>query len=103
MRTPVDSVDVRKAGKIMNLYLVLTHYWYDEIEAGRKRVEYRNMADHWKKQIWDKRDKIKTVTFARGYSSTTQTFAVTGICVDECPIPNWTALYYCVSFEDITA
>ena len=31
------------------LHLAITYHWYDETVEGLKRVEYRNMTDHWRK------------------------------------------------------
>lgn len=33
------------------LDLSLTYHWYDEIESGRKTVEYREMSDYWRKRL----------------------------------------------------
>ena len=33
------------------LDLSLTYHWYDEIESGRKAVEYREMSDYWCKRL----------------------------------------------------
>lgn len=48
-----------------NLKLVLTYHWFDEIEAGRKTVEYREVKDTWKRL---ETEKYTTVTFYRGYA-----------------------------------
>ena len=88
--------------EILNLHLVLTHHWYDEIQAGRKRIEYREMSKFWDKRIWDKwcdGQKIKTVTFARGYTDTTSTYAVDAIDIGVCPYPEWNGLYYRIYFS----
>jgi len=81
------------------LHLVLTYYWYDKTESGRKRIEYRNMTDRWRRQIWERRDKITHVRFARGYTSTMQTFAVKKIDVGPCPIEGWDDEYYRIHFQ----
>lgn len=84
----------------MKLHLVLTHHWYDEIVSGRKRTEYREMSDFWRKRIWGKKDDIKTVTFARGYTDTTLTFDVVGIDQGSCPYPEWNDEYYRIHFKE---
>ena len=61
------------------LHLVLKHRWYDMIAAGIKREEYRDMKPCWEKQIWNKREEIRYVTFHRGYTNTTITKAVEDI------------------------
>jgi len=80
------------------LHLVLTYHWFDEIESGRKRKEYREMSPHWKRLIWDRRDKITHVRFARGYTSKTMTFPVEKIMKERCPYDGWDDVYYTLSF-----
>lgn len=87
----------------MNLHLVLTHHWFDEIRAGRKRIEYRAITAHWRNRIWKKRQYIKTVTFARGYTSETLTFNVVKIDMGHCPYPEWCALHYRIHFKEAAA
>ena len=93
----------------MNLHLVLTFEWFDLVESGVKRVEYRAMMNKagnepsvWAKRLWKKRDQIETVTFARGYTSTTLKFRVVKIDVGPCPYPGWPGNYYRVYFEDLS-
>lgn len=71
------------------LRLVLTHHWYDEIAADRKRVEYRAMTPHWNRRIGEAREQITRVTFSRGYSSTTLSRGVTHIDTGPCPYEGW--------------
>ena len=92
----------------MNVHLVLTYHWYDEVKSGHKRIEYRSMVkkdgvtpSKWVKHLWDRRGKITTVTFARGYTSTTQTFAVTKIDVGPCPYDGWPDQYYRIHFKEL--
>lgn len=77
------------AGSGITLHLVLTHHWFDETEAGRKRVEYRVMSPRWMDQIWERRNRIDAVRFARGYTSRTITRPVERIDIGSCPIPGW--------------
>ena len=77
------------AGSGITLHLVLTHHWFDETEAGRKRVEYRVMSPRWMDQIWERRNRIAAVRFARGYTSRTITRPVERIDIGPCPIPGW--------------
>lgn len=81
------------------LHLVLTYHWYDEIEAGRKDIEYRAMTPHWGKLIWDRRKRITSVRFARGYTSTMLVYPVIKIDVGRCPYPGWSGDYYRIHFE----
>lgn len=83
------------------LYLVLTHHWFDEIKAGQKRIEYREMTHHWRRLIGDRMEKITHVRFARGYTNTTLVFPVDKIDTGPCPIcPGWHGTYYRIHFSD---
>ena len=84
----------------ITLHLVLTYHWYDATAAGHKRIEYREITDNWRRRIWEKRDRIKYVTFSRGYTSTTQTFKVDQIHIGACPIKGWDANYYQIYFRE---
>ncbi len=55
----------------------LAHHWYDEIESGRKKVEFREGKPYWDRRLLD--HEVKTITFSRGYSSRRMTFEVKGI------------------------
>lgn len=83
------------------LHLVLTHHWYDETAAGHKRIEYRCMKPRWMRLIYERRDMIKRVRFSRGYTRTTQTFAVDKIDLGPCPIPGWSGQYFRIHFSDL--
>jgi hypothetical protein len=80
------------------LHLVLTAHWYDETVRGAKRIEYRDITEHWLKRIWERRDKITHVRFSRGYTKTAQTFRVRKIDLGRCPIPGWDGAYYRIHF-----
>jgi hypothetical protein len=88
------------------LNLVLTHHWYDETAAGRKRVEYRVTNNEWgapsvwSERLWKQRHNLQQVTFSRGYTSTTQTFDIVKIDIGPCPIPGWPGLYFRIHFKD---
>lgn len=50
--------------------LVLTYKWYDMIDKGGKREEYRLDTPYWRKRIdnWLEKDApYKVVSFSRGY------------------------------------
>ena len=51
------------------LSLVLKGEWYDLIEAGTKRQEYRDCSDYWTKRLenWWRDDEVCYVEFRRGY------------------------------------
>lgn len=54
------------------LYLTLKAKWFDMIEAGIKKEEYREMKDYWIKRLWtsdheyDPPKVFDAVCFARG-------------------------------------
>lgn len=94
-----DSAAVSGCERCLVLHLVLTYHWYDETESGRKRIEYRKMSDRWRRLIWDRRHEITHVRFARGYTSTMQTFEVEKIDVGSCPIEGWNDEYFRIHFK----
>lgn len=68
------------------LDLVLTYHWYDMIESGEKKEEYREIKPYWKRRLIEQpmdedsghvffRD-YDYVCFHRGYTSTTMIFTV---------------------------
>jgi len=81
------------------LHLVLKHYWFHATVYGDKRIEYREMTDHWKKRIWDRKEEITTVRFSRGYTSEVVEYAVDLIDVGPCPIEGWDGYYYRIHFS----
>ena len=85
---------------VLVLHLVLTEYWYDEIDAGRKLTEYRAMSDHWKRLIWGRRDKITHVRFQRGFKKNPpkMTYEVSEIDVGKCPYEGWDDDYFRIHF-----
>lgn len=86
--------------KPVDIHLILTYHWYDEIDAGRKWVEYREQSDYYKRMFLrnykllkqrygDKNTpllylykNIRSVIFHRGYTSTTMRWAVNNIKVE---------------------
>lgn len=91
---------IRKNQVLLNL--VLTHHWYDEVVSGRKRVEYREMSDHWKKLIWDRRQHINRVRFQRAYSKNApkSQYYVSNIDIGPCPYDGWEGDYYRIHFTE---
>ena len=82
------------------LHLVLTHHWFDEIDSGRKRIEYREMTEYWEDRIWNKRDKITHVQFSRGYTPIkSPIYEVECIDVGESPYTGWTEKYFRIHFK----
>jgi len=46
--------------------------WYDAIERGEKKVEYRANTRYWRRRIVD----CRYIVFHRGYTRTTMTFKI---------------------------
>lgn len=86
------------------LHLVLKHKWYDLIESGEKKEEYRAVTQYWMRRLIEDVDEVEEgdaccrvcyadynhVCFHRGYTSTTMTFIVKSIEVGEGK-PEWGA------------
>lgn len=58
------------------LRLVLKRRWFDMIESGEKRQEYRLFTDYWKRRIWNWEGRCrikclfyKVVEFRLGYAA----------------------------------
>ncbi len=66
------------------LDLVLTHHWYDKIDSGEKRHEYREIKRYWTKRLFAR--PYSAVRFHRGYTSTTMCFDL--VAIDETTEPN---------------
>ena len=85
--------------KPVDIHLILTHHWYDEIDAGRKWIEYREQSDYYKRMLLrnykllkqrfgDKNTpllylykNVRSVIFHRGYTRTTMRWRVKNIAV----------------------
>lgn len=53
------------------LHLTLLKKWFDEILAGTKKIEYREIKPYWTKRLLDKKGKPKhydLIYFKNGYS-----------------------------------
>jgi hypothetical protein len=85
------------------LHLVLTHHWYDEAERGAKCVEYRRLAPIWVDRIYNRRDQITHVRFARGYTRITLTRPVEKIDIGKCPIAGLEGDYIRIHFSQNTS
>lgn len=53
-------------------HLVLKRKYYDQIEGGRKVVEYRDNTEYWRRRIIP----AKYVVFHRGYTKTTMKWKI---------------------------
>ncbi len=71
--------------KTLMVSAALTYHWYDEIVAGRKRTEYRDICDYWDERLWSPkvRGKIGSIKFTRAYTSTNMIWDVRRICRNE--------------------
>jgi len=61
------------------LHLVLKRKWYDMIDSGEKREEYRDETPHWERiYTWWLREgcKPRVVAFQRGYRKPSMWFVV---------------------------
>ena len=91
------------------LHLVLKAQWYDMIDRGEKKEEYREIKPYWSNRLTDynriykwfkdineRKFNISTpcrytcVCFHRGYTSTTMTFAIENINIGK-GRPEWGA------------
>jgi len=53
------------------LHLTLKKKWFDQILAGTKKIEYREIKPYWTKRLFDKDGKPKhydIIEFRNGYS-----------------------------------
>ena len=69
----------------------LAYRWYDEIESGKKKVEYRDMTEYWGNRLFrtvkDENGEegdcpAAFVKFTRGYTKRHMTWTVARIVVD---------------------
>lgn len=71
----------------MTLHLILKKKWYNMIESGEKKEEYREIKPFWQKrlQMPNLFDLVHydTVTFHYGYSNRTMTFKIKDIVIAE--------------------
>lgn len=63
--------------KVKDLDLVLTGYWYDKIECGRKGYEFREATDYWVKRIL--KYNYTHVVLRRGYTNIKMRFEIVKI------------------------
>ena len=67
---------------LKTVHLILRYKYYDLIDIGKKKAEYRDNTPYWRKRILDK----DFVTFHRGYTSETMTFRISVLIVGETQI-----------------
>ena len=75
------------------LPLVLKGVWYDMIDSGKKREEYRADIPHWSGRLerWMARpERFHVVAFQRGYRKPSMWFRCTALSTsDMCVNPEW--------------
>jgi len=75
------------------LHLILKEKWYDMIDLGIKKEEYRDEIPHWERiYSWWSEDagKTKVVAFQRGYKKPSMWFVVDGIGNSDVSVnPDW--------------
>lgn len=70
------------------LHLVLKHKWYDMIERGEKKEEYRDPTMYWIKRIFDLHNstsslivKHNIVCFHRGYTNRIMSYEINDVVI----------------------
>lgn len=87
------------SGDTLHLPLFYRRFWEVRYGTPPKRVEYRVMKPRWDKQIWAKRDTLKTVVLHRVYTSNVVRAEITKIDIGPCPYAGWDGDYYRVHFR----
>jgi len=49
-----------------NLHLILKKEWFDKIQSGEKKIEYRAATHFWERRLWNW--KFDIITFHLGYA-----------------------------------
>lgn len=84
---------VLKKSECNLLHLVLKRKWFDLIDSGEKKEEYRGKTPHWERiYTWWNKDPSKpyVVAFQRGYNKPSMWFVVDGITLsDQSMKPEW--------------
>ena len=62
------------------LFIVVTKKWFDQIEAGTKKEEYRDITPYWKSRLSKEYD---AVLFQVGYSKNAQRCMVQFLGVEQ--------------------
>lgn len=85
--------------EVKTLYLPLKAKWYDMIESGEKKEEYRDLSTYWCKRLIDGSPNetlsivlkhYDVVCFRYGYTKRTMSFKVESICIGKGK-PEWGA------------
>ena len=83
------------------IHFVLQRHWFEEIESGRKTVEYREITPYWTARLT--RPDITHAAFSRGYIKRHRiTRPVLKIDIGPCPYPGWTGDFYRIHLAPLT-
>ena len=65
----------------------LAFHWYDEIESGRKKTEYRDLSPYWTEHLFKDGDiygqRASFIKFSRGYTKRNMTWTIRRIDISE--------------------
>lgn len=65
----------------------LAFHWYDEIDAGRKKTEYRDISPYWTNHLFKDGDiygqRASFIKFSRGYTKKNMTWSIRHIDISE--------------------
>ena len=65
----------------------LAFHWYDEIESGRKKTEYRDASPYWTEHLFKDGDiygqRASFIKFSRGYTKRNMTWSIRRIDISE--------------------
>ena len=62
-----------------HIHTTLAYHWYDEIDKGEKRVEFREDKPYWQERLLNRDTPLRLITFSRGYTSKRMTWTVLGV------------------------
>lgn len=73
--------------------------WYDAIQSGEKRIEYRSVKPYWEKRLAKLGDG-SVVAFKNGYGYAAPTLYAHVVSIDKgaCPYPGWDGEYFRIHF-----
>ena len=81
----VESFNIEREMK--TLFLPLKKEWYEMIESGEKKEEYRNLSPYWITRLLQPDNttfkEYTHVKFTYGYTSRSMTFEIESISIDE--------------------
>lgn len=90
----MDDTDITVPVKPADQFTVaanLAYRWYDEIESGKKKVEYRDMTDYWERHLFkpvkdengdDGDCPAAFIKFTRGYTKRHMVWTIKKIVAD---------------------